>query len=129
MKFQEGATTQAGLAGVHLLYEAGLAYLRTAIRAALAEVDTELAAAGILHPVWPRRLPPPEMVSVSVMPAHAPVITVEFTAEEIEACSHGVDHTGACRKIRSLAAAYQRVRSEPGSYPGRRRIAPEHPSP
>ena len=34
----------------HELYDLGLAYIRAAIRANLAEVDTEIASAGILHP-------------------------------------------------------------------------------
>ena len=38
----------------HELYDLGLAYIRAAIRANLAEVDSEIAAAAILHPAWPR---------------------------------------------------------------------------
>lgn len=81
----------ANTQSTHELYDLGLAYIRAAIRANLAEVDTEIAAAGILHPAWSRRLPPPDSVPISVMPAYAPVVTVEFSGREIQ---------GSWRRIR-----------------------------
>lgn len=90
----------------HELLDMGLAYIRAAIRANLAEVDGEIAAAGIFHPAWSRSMPPPQSVAISVMPAHAPVVTVEFTAREIQDCWRGVECADACRKVRSFADAY-----------------------
>lgn len=113
---------------LHELYDLGLAYIRTAIRANLAEVDPEIAAAGILHPAWSRRLPPPDAVCVSVMPAHAPVVTVEFTGREVQDCWRGVDAAEACRKVRSFTLEYQRLRGECKTYPGRRPQAIERTS-
>ena len=105
---------------LHELYDLGLAYIPTAIRPNLAEVDPEIAAAGILHPAWSRRLPPPDAVAVSVMPAHAPVVTVEFSGRELQDCWRGVDSADACRKVRSFALENQRLRSECRTYPARR---------
>lgn len=105
---------------VHELYDLGLAYIRSAIRANLAEVDNEIAAAGILHPAWSRSLPPPETVQISVMPAYAPVVTVEFTGREIQDSWRGVVCADASRKVRFFALEYQRVRAEVSSYPRRR---------
>lgn len=96
----------------HELYELGLAYIRTAIRASLAEVDAEMAVAGILHPSWSRRFPPPDTVAVSVMPARAPVVTVEFTGRELQECWRGVESAEVCRKVRSFALEYQRLLAE-----------------
>ncbi len=107
----------------HELYDLGLAYIRAAIRANLAEVDTEIASAGILHPAWARSLPPPDAVPVSVMPAYAPVVTVEFTGREIQDCWRGIDAAGTCAKVRSFALEYQRLRTEVSSYPNRRDAA------
>ena len=107
----------------HELYDLGLAYIRAAIRASLAEVDTEIASAGILHPAWARSLPPPDSVPVSVMPAYAPLVTVEFTGREIQDCWRGVEGAGTCAKIRSFALEYQRLRSEVSSCPNRRDAA------
>ena len=104
----------------HELYEQGLAYIRAAIRSHLAEVDMEIASAGILHPAWSRRLPPPEVVPISVMPAHAPVVTIEFTGRELQDSWRGVESAEALRKIRAFALEYQRLRTEVNSYPTRR---------
>ena len=103
----------------HELFDLGLAYIRAAIRANLAEVDSEIAAAGILHPAWSRSLPPPDTVKVSVMPAHAPVVTIEFTGREIQDSWRGVECADACRKVRAFALEYQRLRTEVSSYPRR----------
>jgi hypothetical protein len=105
---------------LHTLYDLGLAYIRSALRAALAEVDAEIAAAGILHPAWPRRYPPPDSVSISVMPPNAPVVTVEFTGREIQDCWCGVHSTETARKIRSFAVEYRKVRSPSNTHPRRR---------
>lgn len=104
----------------HELFDLGLAYIRAAIRANLAEVDSEIAAAGILHPAWSRSFPPPDSVAISVMPAHAPVVTVEFTGREIQDSWRGVECADACRKVRSFAIEYQRLRTEVSAYPRRR---------
>ena len=104
----------------HELYDLGLAYIRAAIRANLAEIDSEIAAAGILHPAWSRRLPPPDVVAISVMPAHAPVVTVEFTGREIQDSWRGVEGAEACQKIRSFASEYLRLRTGVASYSRRR---------
>src|SRR3954466_6558176 len=110
----------------HALYDMGLAHIRSAIRDALAEVDGEIAAAGILHPAWSRRLPPPDTVSISVMPAHAPVVTVEFTGQEIQDSWKGVEGAGALEKVRSFGVEYKQLRAPVKRYPGRR---PRVPSP
>ena len=106
----------------HELYDLGLAYIRAAIRANLAEVDTEIAAAGILHPAWSRSLPPPESIPISVMPACAPVVTVEFTGREIQDSWRGVEGADTCRKIRAFGLEYLRLRAEVDRYPGHRGI-------
>lgn len=112
----------------HELYDLGLACIRTAIRANLAEVDPEIAAAGILHPAWSRRFPPPDTISVSVMPAHAPVVTVEFSSCEIQDSWRGVETAEACRKVRAFALEYQRLRAEVIAYPARRVRSFERPT-
>ena len=115
----------------HELYDLGLAYIRAAIRANLAEVDTEIAAAGILHPAWSRSLPPPDTIPVSVMPAYAPVVTIEFTGREIQESWRGVEGAQTCGKIRSFGIEYLRLRTAVGSYPARRGVEgrPEAGSP
>lgn len=113
----------ATLDRTHTLHDQGLAYIRTAIRATLlVEVDVEMASAGILHSASSRRLPPPEVVRISIMPAHAPVVTVEFTGREIQECSRGVEGAEVVRKIGSYAEEYKRWRMNGGH--DRRRHGP-----
>src|SRR3954470_6546643 len=91
----------------HALHDLGLAYIRNAIRSSLSEVDTEIASAGILHSASSRRLPPPDVVPISVMPSHAPVVTVEFTAHEIQDCWRGVESAYVAHKIGIFASEYK----------------------
>jgi hypothetical protein len=114
--FSQGKAMNNRLEHTHALHDLGLAYIRNAIRTSLAEVDAEIAAAGILHSASSRRLPPPDVVPITVMPSHGPVITVEFTDEEIQRCCRGIDDPRVARKVASYAEQYRHLRNEPASY-------------
>jgi hypothetical protein len=106
----------------HALFDLGLANIRSAIRTALSEVDVEKGSAGILHTAWSRRFPPPDSVPISVMPAHAPVVTVEFSGNEIRGCWSGIASGDVAAKIGHYATEYRRLRRAISPYSSRRSV-------
>src|SRR5688572_12758860 len=92
-------------------YNAGLGNLRIFIEVSFEGAGAKLGMGSVFHPGWPSNGPPPDSLTIFVVPFNASGVASAFTREEICGCHRDVVLADVRGKVKAIVDRFVNFRA------------------